>query len=61
MNIELADLEIAELFQKFSKPLQNAGINITETEMISEWHNLLEYTMEYLSPSNIPSLKTWRR
>ena len=39
MNIEFADLEIAELFQKFSKPLQNAGINITETEMISEWHD----------------------
>ena len=29
--------------------------------MISEWHDLLEYTMEYLSPSNIPYLKTWRR
>ena len=60
MNIEFADLEIAELFQTFSNPLQNAGINITETETISEWHDLLEYTMEYLSPSNIPYLKTWR-
>ena len=61
MNTEFADLEISELFQKFSKPLENAGINITETEMISEWHDVLEYTMEYLSPSNIPYLKTWRR
>ena len=36
-------------------------MTVTEVAFLDEWHDLLLYVLEYLSPSNNWYLKTWRR
>ena len=57
----LADNEIKQLYQRFSKPLQKAGVDITESEILDEWHDMVRYAQTYLNPEKSNYLKTWRR
>ena len=56
-----ADRELRNVFRRFSTPLRNAGVILTEEEILEEWHNMVEYAQTYLSPGKTNYLKTWRR
>ena len=60
-DLEFADDIIADLHFKFRTPLVNAGCTESESELINEWQHLIEYTADYLTPSSVSYLKTWRR
>ena len=60
-DLEFADDIIADLHFKFRTPLVNAGCTEPESELINEWQHLIEYTTDYLTPSSVSYLKTWRR
>ena len=59
-DIEFADESICELMLRFKIPLQNAGVSISEGEMLDEWQDLLSYAKKYLTPKTKPIMKTWR-
>ena len=42
--LEFADVAILVLLRRFKTPLENAGISISEAEMLDEWHDLITYT-----------------
>ena len=46
----LADNKIKQLYQRFSTPLQKAGVELTESEILDEWHDMIRYAQTYLSP-----------
>ena len=60
-STSFADKEVGEVFRRFRKPLQNAGVTLNEHEMLDEWHDLVEYAQTYLKPEKKNYLKTWRR
>ena len=53
-----ADREIRNVFRRFSSPLRNAGVSLTEEEILDEWHDMIEYAQTYLSPGKTNYLKT---
>ena len=60
-NCDFADTDIKKLLHNFNKPLESAGVNISETEFLEEWNDLVRYTKTYLIPAKSSYLKTWRR
>lgn len=47
------------VFTKFEQPLTKAGLNCSLIQLINEWHDLIEYALEYLSASSTHYLRTW--
>lgn len=60
-DVTFADTYIEDVYDNFREPLQNAGMDVTLAEFTEEWHDLVDYTKSYLSPSNTPYKKTWAR
>ena len=60
VDLEFADDHIISLKDRFEIPLGNAGLQCSEVELLDEWHDLLQYTQQFLSPINTAYLKTWR-
>ena len=60
-NCDFADTDIKKLLHNFNKLLESAGVNISETEFLEEWNDLIRYTKTYLIPAKSSYLKTWRR
>ena len=56
----LAD-EVKQLYQRYSTPLQKAGVELNESEILDEWQVMVRYAQTYLSPEKSNYLKTWRR
>ena len=38
----LADNGIKELYKRFSTPMQKAGVELTESEILDEWHDMVQ-------------------
>ena len=49
----LADNEIKQLYQRFSTPLQKAGVELTDSEILDEWHDMVRYTRCFFYIRNI--------
>ena len=60
-DVDFADDHIDKLLEQFSKPLRDAGMKGSDTEVKEEWHGLLHYALKYLTPSSATYLKTWKR
>ena len=60
-DLEFADEHILTFAQRFEQPLRAAGFSCTEAEILEEWHDLLSYTLQFLSPSANPYRKTCKR
>ena len=60
-DLEFIDDGIEQIIKHFRIPLTHAGFNASVPDVLSQWHDLLEYSIEYLSLSNTPYRKTWRR
>ena len=60
-DLEFIDDGIEQIIKHFRIPLTHAGFNSSVPDVLSQWHDLLEYSIEYLSLSNTPYRKTWRR
>lgn len=57
---EFADESIRFVFDHFAEPLSHAGVN-DEVEALRQWHDLLDYACEFLSPGVTPCRMLWRR
>ena len=62
-DFDFANEHILKVFRQFLTPLRNAGMsdNINEVEILSEWHDLISYSVKYLSPSHNDNKKTMKR
>lgn len=43
----------------FQEPLRQQGVQATQLELVNEWHDMLEYTVQYLAPSSRHYRATW--
>ena len=43
----------------FEEPLRLQGLQGTQLEFVNEWHDMLDYTVQYLSPSSRHYKATW--
>ena len=43
----------------FQEPLRQQGLQATQLELVNEWHDMLDYTVQYLSPSSRHYRATW--
>ena len=50
-NLSFADQEISELYDHFETPLRNASFSGDKDDLLEQWHDLIEYSVKYLSPS----------
>ena len=60
-DIEFANKEVLELYNRFLEPLKRAGLDCSEVDLLSEWHELISHANNNLSSATISYLKTWRR
>ena len=58
-DIEFADANVTSIYTKFQHPRTEAGVNYSVVELINEWHDLIEYALEYLSAQSTHYLKTF--
>ena len=58
-DLEFIDDGIEQIIKHFRIPLTHAGFNSSVPDILSQWHDLLEYSIQYLSLSNTPYRKTW--
>ena len=35
----------------FQEPLKQQGLQVSQLQVVDEWHDMLDYTVQYLSPS----------
>ena len=59
-DLEFIDDGIEQIIKHFRIPLTHAGFNSSVPDVLSQWHDLLGYSIEYLSLSNTPYRETWR-
>ena len=43
-----------DLFVAFRVPLSHAGVNCSFSDLLDEWHSLIQYTIRYLDPAKSP-------
>lgn len=43
----------------FQEPLRLQGLQAAQLEFVNEWHDMLDYTVQYLSPSSRHYKATW--
>ena len=60
-DIEFADANanVTSIYTKFQHPLTKAGVDCSLLDLINEWHDLIEYALEYLFAQSTHYLKTW--
>ena len=57
---EFADEEMFEIFDAFDTPLKNAGMKGSASDIIYQWHELLEYAEDTIGVSGKSYMVTWR-
>jgi len=40
-----------EVILHFQEPLKQQGLQVSQLQVVDEWHHMLDYTVQYLSPS----------
>lgn len=56
-DLLFADDCVTELYSHFQEPLSNAGLDGSLSDLLEQWHSVIEYTTRYLSPSTTPYLR----
>lgn len=60
-DLTFADDSIVQLYEHFKVPLTNAGMSGSLSDLLEQWHRLLEYAKRYFDPSRTPYLRVWRK
>ena len=60
-DTEFADDAISYLYNHFKDALSNAEVTCDLPDLMQQWHDLLEYSIEFLSLSTTHYRKIWRR
>ena len=55
-NIEAS---IVKFSKQFQEPLKQQGLRVTEPELLEEWHDMVDYTVQYLKPCKQHYRATW--
>ena len=58
-DFEFADTHIEYLYEHFNIPLAAAGVKLSSVELLSKWHELLQYSKEFSSIGVTNYMKTW--
>ena len=56
---ETMDEVILHYVSHFQEPLQQHGLQASQLQVVSKWHDMLDYTVQYLSPSSRHYRATW--
>ena len=59
---EFADDKIVELIDKFQAVMfkQDLSLDTTPSDILEEWHDMLNYTLNFLKPKSTAYKKTWK-
>ena len=59
---EFADDKIVELIEKFQAVVLKQGLSLdtTPSNILEEWHDMLNYTLNFLKPQSTAYKKTWK-
>ena len=49
---ENTDTTILKFATQFQEPLNQQGLTVTEPELLEEWHDMVDYAVQYLKPQN---------
>ena len=58
---EFADEALEELYVFYEKPLKSSGFNGSISNLLQQWHLLVEYILTYLSPGVNSYCMVWHR
>ena len=58
-DIGFANANMTSIYTTFQHPLTKTGVNCSLVKLMNEWHDLIEYALEYLSAQSTYYLKTW--
>ena len=56
---ESMDEVIQHNVSHFQEPLKQQGLQVSQLQVVDEWHDMLDYTVQYLSPSSHHYRATW--
>ena len=56
---EFADGLMEEVYERFAKPLKNAGFSGTLPNLLQQWHSVIAYTKKYLASDTTNYLVVW--
>ena len=60
-NSEEIDQSILKVYDQFQDALKQHGFSSSGPDLLDEWHDLVQYTVEFLSPSSRSYRATWYR
>ena len=56
---EEIDQTILKLSDQFQEALKQQGFSSSSTDLLEEWHHLVDYTATFLAPSSMSYRATW--
>ena len=56
---ENVETTILKFCQQFQEPLKQQGFKVTEPELLEEWHDMVDYTVQFLKPATQHYRATW--
>lgn len=56
---EKVETTIVKFCQQFEEPLKQQGLKVTEPELLEEWHDMVDYTVQFLKPAKQHYRATW--
>lgn len=56
---ESIDEVVLHNLSHFREPLKQQGLQVSQLQVVNEWHDMLDYTVQYLSPSSRHYRATW--
>lgn len=56
---ESIDEVVLHNLSHFREPLKQQGLQVSQLQVVDEWHDMLDYTVQYLSPSSRHYRATW--
>lgn len=56
---ENTDTTILKFATQFQEPLNQQGLTVTEPELLEEWHDMVDYAVQYLKPAKLHYRVTW--
>ena len=60
-NFEFDDDDVIKFYDRFETPLDKAGLSCSSTDILQEWHDLVEYIIKFLRPTTTNYMKTWKK
>ena len=60
-DFEFTDTKEEHLYEQFNIPLAAAGVKISSVDLLNQWHDLLQYSKEFLSTGLTNYIKTWQK